>query len=72
MGTMTDAAVLTDVRAVVHSYPGSAPLELRWHDGNGTRATWRSRSLTLSADGAALSELRGLLGHDRVSIVLGV
>lgn len=68
-GTLPE--VMQDVRTVVQTYPGTAPLEIRWHDGNGTRARWRSRSLTLAADGAALKELRSLLGEDRVKIVLG-
>ena len=71
MGAVPDPTVMQDVRAVVQAFPGSAPLELRWHDGNGTRARWRSRSLTLAADGAALKELRSLLGEDRVRVVLG-
>ena len=66
-----DPAVLTDVRSVINAFPGSAPLEIRWHDGNGTRARWRSRSLTLAADGTALNELRSLLGNDHVRVVLG-
>ena len=66
-----DPAVLADVRSVINAFPGSAPLEIRWHDGNGTRARWRSRSLKLSADGTALNELRSLLGNDHVRVVLG-
>lgn len=66
-----DPLVMRDVQEVVHAHPGNAPLELRWTDGNGTRARWRSRSLRLSADGAALKELRTLLGPDRVTVVLG-
>jgi len=66
-----DPGVMTDVRSVVQSYPGTAPLEIRWSDGNGTRARWRSKSLTLAADSAAIKELRSLLGEDRVKIVLG-
>jgi hypothetical protein len=62
---------MRDVQEVVHAHPGNAPLELRWSDGNGTRARWRSRSLRLAADGSALKELRTLLGPDRVTVVLG-
>jgi DNA polymerase-3 subunit alpha len=61
--------VMSDVRATVEAYPGSAPLELRWTDGNGTQARFRSRTLTLSATNAALTELRALLGPDRVRLV---
>ena len=52
------------------SHPGTAPLELRWNDGNGTRARLRSRSLSVSPPtDAALTELRALLGDERVSVV---
>ncbi len=61
--------VMADVRAVADAYPGSAPLEMRWHDGNGARARLRSRSLALAASGPALTELRALLGSDRVRLV---
>lgn len=71
LGTGLNPAVMRDIQDVIHSHPGTAPLELRWTDGSGTRARWRSRSLQLSADGAALKELRGLLGDERVSVVLG-
>jgi DNA polymerase-3 subunit alpha len=62
---------MTDVRAVVEAHPGSAPLETRWSDGNGTRARFRSRSHAMSASSAALSELRAILGDDRVRLVRG-
>jgi DNA polymerase-3 subunit alpha len=71
MGFITDPSLIRDIHSVVQAFPGSAPLEVRWHDGNGTRATWRSRSLKLAADSAALKELRSLLGEDRVRVVLG-
>jgi hypothetical protein len=32
---------------------------------------FRSRSLTMASDGAALTELRALLGHERVRLVRG-
>jgi DNA polymerase III subunit alpha len=63
--------VMTDVRAVVEAHPGSAPLETRWSDGNGTRVRFRSRSVGVSASNAALSELRALLGDNRVRLVRG-
>jgi DNA polymerase-3 subunit alpha len=71
MGSLTDPGVIADVRAVVNEFPGTAPIEVRWHDGNGSRARLRSRSLTLAADSAALKALRNLLGEDRVSVILG-
>jgi DNA polymerase-3 subunit alpha len=63
--------VMDDVRAVVEAHHGSTPLELRWTDGNGSRARLRSRSLKLAATGAALTELRALLGSERVRLVRG-
>jgi DNA polymerase III subunit alpha len=70
-GMPLDPAVMRDVQEVVHAHPGTAPLELRWSDGNGAAARWRSRSLKLSADGVALKELRSLLGDECVSVILG-
>ena len=46
-------------------------IELHWSDGNGSRARLRSRSLKLSATNAALTELRALLGSERVRLVRG-
>ena len=63
--------VIGDVRAVVDAHPGSAPLELLWSGTDGSRARWRSASLTLSPASAALLELRALLGPERVRLVRG-
>jgi DNA polymerase-3 subunit alpha len=63
--------VMQDVRAVAEAHPGAAPLEIRWDDGNGTQARLRSRSIKLSATNAALTELRALLGQERVRLVRG-
>jgi DNA polymerase-3 subunit alpha len=63
--------VLADVRAIAETYPGSAPLEFRWSDGNGGKARLRSRSLTLAADGAALTALRNILGESSVRLQRG-
>jgi DNA polymerase-3 subunit alpha len=63
--------VMQDVRAVAEAHPGAAPLELRWNDGSGTQARLRSRSIRLSATSAALTELRALLGSERVRLVRG-
>ena len=63
--------VMRDVRAVVEAHPGSAPLEVRWNATDGTRATLRSASLTLSPASPALLELRALLGPERVRLVRG-
>ncbi len=61
--------VMDDVRASVESHEGSAPLELRWSDGSGRLVRFRSRSLTVAASPAILSDLRALLGADRVRLV---
>src|SRR5690606_12973614 len=71
LGRSTPPDVMHDVRAVVEAHPGTAPLELWWSDGNGTKARLRSRSLTLAASGAALKELRALLGDEQVRLVRG-
>jgi DNA polymerase-3 subunit alpha len=63
--------VMKDVRAVAEAHPGAAPLEIRWDDGQGTQARLRSRSIKLSATNAALTELRALLGSERVRLVRG-
>ena len=67
--------VMQDVRAVVESHAvaagASPPLEVRWTDGNGGRARFRSRSLKIAASQAALTDLRALLGADRVRLVRG-
>ena len=63
--------VMQDVRAVAEAHPGAAPLEIRWDDGQGTQARLRSRSIKLSATSAALTELRALLGTERVRLVRG-
>ena len=64
-------AVMGDIRAVAESHPGTAPLEVSWIDGRGSSSRFRSRTLTMAADGAALTELRALLGHERVRLVRG-
>ncbi len=71
LGRDVSPEVMQDVRAVVDAHPGTAPLEVHWSDGNGTRARLRSRSLTLAATNAALKELRMLLGDDQVRLVRG-
>ena len=63
--------VMSDVRAIAETYPGSAPLEFRWSDDTGIQARLRSRSLTLAADGAALSALRSILGESSVKLQRG-
>ena len=62
-------AVMDDVRATVEAHHGSAPLELRWRDAHGRPVRFRSRSLTVTASAAILSDLRALLGADRVRLV---
>src|SRR5689334_10885424 len=66
---MQDVRAVVDAHATAHT--GAPPLELRWNDGNGTRARLRSRSLRLAATQAALTDLRALLGEERVRLVRG-
>jgi DNA polymerase-3 subunit alpha len=66
---MRDVRAVVDAHATAHS--GAPPLELRWSDGNGTRARLTSRSLRLAATQAALTDLRALLGNERVRLVRG-
>jgi DNA polymerase III subunit alpha len=63
--------VMSDVRAIVETFPGSAPLEFRWSDGTGAPVRLRSRSLRLAADGAALNALRNILGESSVRLQRG-
>jgi DNA polymerase-3 subunit alpha len=63
--------VMLDVRAIAETYPGSAPIEFRWSDGNGAQVRLRSRSLKLAADGAALNALRNILGESSVKLQRG-
>jgi DNA polymerase III subunit alpha len=64
--------VMRDVRAACEAWPGTAPVEVRWKDQRGgTAARFRSRSLTVAASNAVLSELRALLGEERVRLVRG-
>ena len=65
------AATIADLKAIVEAYPGTVPLELKYSDGNGLRATLRSRSLTLAVNSTALSELRSLLGNESVRLQRG-
>jgi DNA polymerase-3 subunit alpha len=75
LGDAVTAEVMGDVRAVIDahatSHSGAPPLELRWNDGDGTRARLKSRSLRLAATQAALTDLRALLGTERVRLVRG-
>jgi DNA polymerase III subunit alpha len=67
--------LMRDVRAIVdtHStaHASSPPLEVQWADGSGTRARLRSRSLRIAVSQAALRDLRGVLGVERVRLVRG-
>ena len=75
LGEALSPDAISDVRAVIDahatSHSGAPPLELRWSDGNGTRARLKSRSLRLAATQAALTDLRALLGNERVRLVRG-
>ena len=74
-GGVLTPATMQDVRAVVDSHATShatsPPLEVQWSDGSGTRARLKSRSLRIAASQAALTDLRALLGAERVRLVRG-
>jgi DNA polymerase III subunit alpha len=61
--------VFADVRTVLEGHPGTAPVEVRWSDDNGGAVRLRSRTMKVAASGAALGELRSLLGQDRVRLI---
>ena len=63
--------VLHDVKEAVDAHAGSVPIELSWNDGNGSSARLRSRSLRIAVTSAAVSELKALLGDERVRLVRG-
>jgi DNA polymerase-3 subunit alpha len=74
--TLADArdldVVLNDVRAVIETHSNGATaapaLEVRWRNGDsGANTRLRSRSLRVPA--SAVTELRALLGPDRVHLV---
>ena len=69
LGADLAPSVMDDVRVMLESHPGSAPLELRWQDGTGSPVRFRSRSITVAASPAVLSDLRALLGADRARLV---
>jgi DNA polymerase-3 subunit alpha len=64
-------AVMADVASVVTAHPGAATLELRCTMPDGAVSRWKSRSLKVAASGPVLSELRALLGDERVQLVRG-
>jgi DNA polymerase-3 subunit alpha len=68
-GSDLPPSVMYDVKAVVEAHEGSAPLELHWQDGEGSREPFRSRTLKVAASAVVLSDLRALLGADRVRLV---
>jgi hypothetical protein len=65
------SSTIRDLKSIVEAYPGTVPLEVEYSDGNGLRATLRSRSLTLAVNSTALSELRSLLGNESVRLQRG-
>ncbi len=71
---IVSADIMRDVRSVVEahstSHAANPPLEVRWRDG-ATTEVFRSRSLRLPVTQAALTELRAVLGPDRVHLVRG-
>jgi DNA polymerase-3 subunit alpha len=68
-GSDVAPSAMEDVRVVIEAHHGSAPIELRWKDEGGAPVRFRSRSLTVAASPVVLSDLRALLGADRVRLV---
>ena len=66
---MRDVSAIVDTHSTAHA--SSPPLEVQWADGSGTRARLRSRSLRIAVSQAALRDLRGVLGVERVRLVRG-
>jgi DNA polymerase-3 subunit alpha len=62
-------SIMEDVRVTIEQHPGSAPLEFRWADNGGKPIRFRSKTLTIAASPVILSDLRALLGADRVRLV---
>jgi len=75
IGATLTPDVMRDVRAVIDthatSHASSPALEVQWSDSSGMRARLRSRTLRIAASQAALTDLRALLGPDRVRLVRG-
>jgi len=69
LGQHATPALADELRELIDHHPGSAPIEIRWSDGNGERAAFRSRTFTVSADGPSITDLRALVGADRVKVV---
>jgi DNA polymerase-3 subunit alpha len=67
--------VMRDVRAVIDSYAtthASAPaVEVYWADGQHGTTRLRSKSLRLAPSYSALTDLRAILGAERVRLVRG-
>jgi DNA polymerase-3 subunit alpha len=68
-GDVVSPGVFADVRTVLESHPGAAPVEVRWSDAKGGTVRLRSRTLRVAASGPALGELRSLLGPNRVRLI---
>ncbi len=63
--------VMRDVRDVLEMHAGSAPVEVRWRDDDGSDARLRSRSMRIAVTNAALNDLRAVVGSERVRLVRG-
>ncbi|MFN2398410.1 MAG: DNA polymerase III subunit alpha [Gemmatimonadaceae bacterium] len=70
-GASISPGVIADLRHIVQTHAGSAPVELRWTDGSGTTARLRSRTLRIAVTHSALSDLRAVFGAARVKLVRG-
>ena len=62
-------SVMEDVRVAMEAHQGSAPVQIRWKSPNDQPAVFRSRTLSVAVSAVALSELRALLGVQRVRLI---
>jgi DNA polymerase III subunit alpha len=71
---IVSADIMRDVRSIVEAHSTShtvnPPLEVQWRDAAGLER-FRSRTLRLPVTQAALTELRAVLGPERVHLVRG-
>ena len=68
-GVDLSPSVMDDIRVTIDAHHGSAPIELRWNSGDGHAVRFRSRTLTVAVSPVVLTDLRALLGADRVRLV---
>jgi len=71
-GMDLSSSVFDDVRSTIDAHHGSAPIEVRWLSDDGRPTRFRSRTLTVAVSPVVLTDLRALLGAERVRLVRAV